>query len=85
MIGTATGYGLEGRCSIPSGRKILFSIEHSLVPEPTQPPTQWALWALSLGIKRSGREADHSPPSSAVFKNGGTIRPLLHTSSWRGA
>jgi hypothetical protein len=25
--------------------------------------------ALSLGIKRSGREADHSPPSSAEVKN----------------
>jgi hypothetical protein len=25
--------------------------------------------ALSLGIKRLGREADHSPPSSAEVKN----------------
>jgi hypothetical protein len=25
--------------------------------------------ALSLGVKRSGREADHSPPSSAEVKN----------------
>jgi hypothetical protein len=24
--------------------------------------------ALSLGVKRPGREADHSPPSSAKFK-----------------
>jgi hypothetical protein len=25
--------------------------------------------ALSLGVKRSGREADHSPPSRAEVKN----------------
>jgi hypothetical protein len=27
-------------------------------------------------VKRSGREADHSPPSSAKVKNGGNITPL---------
>jgi hypothetical protein len=36
---------------------------------PTQPPIQWVRGALSLGIKRPGREADHSPPSSAEVKN----------------
>jgi hypothetical protein len=30
---------------------------------PTQPPIQWVPGALSLGVKRSGREADHSLPS----------------------
>jgi hypothetical protein len=35
---------------------------------PTQPPIQWVLGALSLGVKRPGREADHSPPSSAEVK-----------------
>jgi hypothetical protein len=25
--------------------------------------------AISLGVKRPGREADHSPPSSAKVKN----------------
>jgi hypothetical protein len=32
---------------------------------PTQPPIQWVPGALSLGVKRQGREADHSPLSSA--------------------
>jgi len=32
---------------------------------PTQPPIQWVSRALSLGVKWPGREADHSPPSSA--------------------
>jgi hypothetical protein len=35
----------------------------------TQPPIQWIPGALSLGLKRPGREADHSPPSSAEVKN----------------
>jgi hypothetical protein len=30
---------------------------------------QWVPGALSLGLKRPGREADHSPPSSAEVKN----------------
>jgi hypothetical protein len=35
---------------------------------PTQPPVQWVPGAISLGLKRLGREADHSPPSSAEVK-----------------
>jgi hypothetical protein len=36
---------------------------------PTQPLIQWVPATLSLGVKRPGREADHSPQSSAEFKN----------------
>jgi hypothetical protein len=36
---------------------------------PPQPPIQWVPGALSLGVKRPGREADHSPPPSAEVKN----------------
>jgi hypothetical protein len=36
---------------------------------PTQLPIQWVPGALSLGVKRPGREADHSPLSSAEVKN----------------
>jgi hypothetical protein len=35
---------------------------------PTQPPTQMVLAALSPGVKRPGREADHSTPTSAEVK-----------------
>jgi hypothetical protein len=35
---------------------------------PTQPPIQWVQGALSLGVKRPGREADHTPPSSAEVR-----------------
>jgi hypothetical protein len=34
----------------------------------TQPPIQWVPGALSLEVKRPGREADHSPPSGANAK-----------------
>jgi hypothetical protein len=33
-----------------------------------QLPIQWVPGALSLGVKRPAREADHSPPSSAKVK-----------------
>jgi hypothetical protein len=35
---------------------------------PTQPPIQSVTGALSLRVKRPGREADHSTPSSAEVK-----------------
>jgi hypothetical protein len=53
---------------------------------PIQLPIQWIPGALSLGIKRSGREAGHSPPSSAEVKE--CVELYLHspnTPSWHGA
>jgi hypothetical protein len=44
---------------------ILLSIAFTPSLGPTQPPIQWAPEALSLRINRLGREADHSPLSSA--------------------
>jgi hypothetical protein len=36
----------------------------------TQPPVQWVPGVLSPGVKaRPGRDADHSPPSSAEVEN----------------
>jgi hypothetical protein len=34
----------------------------------TQPHIQWVLGALSLGVKRRGCEADHTPPTNAEAK-----------------
>jgi hypothetical protein len=53
---------------------------------PTQPPIQWVPGVLSLGVKRSEREANHSPPSSAEVKD--WVELYLHSSNrppWRGA
>jgi hypothetical protein len=34
-----------------------------------QPPVQWVPESFSLGVKRPGRGADHSPPPNAEVKN----------------
>jgi hypothetical protein len=50
----------------------------------TQPPIQRVPGALSLGVKWPGREADHSPPSSAEVE---CVELYLHfpnMPSWRG-
>jgi hypothetical protein len=43
----------------------LLSTASRLALGPTQPPTQRVPGALSPWVKRPGRDADHSPPSSA--------------------
>jgi hypothetical protein len=50
----------------------LFTTTSKAALEPTQPPIQWVLGVLSPRIKRPRCRADHSPPSSAKVKNGGS-------------
>jgi hypothetical protein len=47
---------------------VLFTTSSRTALGRTQPPIQWVPGALSLRVKRPGREADHSPPSSAEVK-----------------
>jgi hypothetical protein len=63
----------------------LFSMASRPTLGPTHLPIQSVLEAISPGLKRLGREADNSPPSSAEVKNGGIIPPLPHVSSWNSA
>jgi hypothetical protein len=44
---------------------------------------QWVPGAVSPRVKRQGRDADHSPLTSAEIKKGGAIPLLPRTSSWR--
>jgi len=44
---------------------------------------EWVQEALSLGLKRSGREAGDSPTSARRLRMCGTMPHLPHTSSWR--
>jgi hypothetical protein len=71
--GIALGYGLDDRGSrvrFPAGAgNFLLTTVSRTALGPTQPPIQWVTGALSLGVKRLGREADHSPPSCAEVKN----------------
>jgi hypothetical protein len=52
---------------------------------PTLPRIQWVPGAVSPGVKRKGREADHSHSFSVEVKNSAAIPSLPHTSSWLGA
>jgi hypothetical protein len=73
-VGITTGCGVDSQSSY-----FLFSIVSGPALEPTEPPIQWVPGALSLEVKRQGREADHSPPTSVEVKNGGAgIFPLPH-------
>jgi hypothetical protein len=59
----------RGQSWSPSRGKIFLLSMSRLVLGPTQPPIQWVPQAFSPGVKRTGHEADHSPPTSAEVKN----------------
>jgi hypothetical protein len=71
-VGIATSYGLDERgvgVRVPVGSRILSSPNRpGRLLKCTEPPIQWIPWALSPGVKRLGREVDHSPPTSAEVK-----------------
>jgi hypothetical protein len=80
MIGVL---GFDSRCGL--GIFLLTTASRTALG-PTQPPIQWVPGALSLGVKRPGREADPSPPSNAEVKE--CVELYLHspnTPSWHGA
>jgi hypothetical protein len=89
-VGIALGYELDDRGSgvrFPTGLGIFpFATASRTALEPTQSSIQWESEALSLGVKRRGREADHSPPSSAEVKECVELYIISpNTPSWRGA
>jgi hypothetical protein len=63
----------------------LFSTASRPILEPIKPPIQLVPGALSQRVKRQGREADRSPPSSAEVEKVEAILSLSHISSWRCA
>jgi hypothetical protein len=68
VVGIATGYGLDGPGIESRWRR---DFPHLSTPAvgPTQPPVQWVP-GLSRGKERPERDADPSPPSSAVVIKG---------------
>jgi hypothetical protein len=71
-VGIATGRAGRPRSRISSpgeGKNFLFSTSCRPALGPTQPPIQWVTGTLSPEVKRPGREANHSPPTSAEVKN----------------
>jgi hypothetical protein len=81
-------------------RLFLFATTPRAALEPTQSPIHWVAGALTPGVKRPGREADHSRPSSADVTNACSyiytppppicilcvvLNYARDTPSWRGA
>jgi hypothetical protein len=89
-VGIALGYVLDDR-----GSRVRFSagagnfslhhrVQNGSVAHPASYPRDKRVF--SLGVKRPGREADHSPPSSAEVKE--CVELYNHSPnkpSWRGA
>ena len=67
-VGIVTGYGLDSP-GIESRCRRDFPHLSRPALGPTQPPVQWVL-GLSQGKEWPGRDADPSPPSSAMVKKG---------------
>jgi hypothetical protein len=59
MIWTIGVLGFDSRRGLGI---FLFTTTSRMALGRTQPPIQWVPGALSLGVKRPGREDDHSPP-----------------------
>jgi hypothetical protein len=88
IIIIATGYWLDDRgvgVRVLVGSRIFFPTSSRPALGPTQPPIKWAPVVPSPSVKQQGREADHSPPTSAEVKKCGSMHPLPHTPSWRSA
>jgi hypothetical protein len=60
-----------------SWRIFLLATAFSLALGPTQTPIQRVPGVLSVGVKHSGRESDHSPPSSVEVDNAWTYASTL--------
>jgi hypothetical protein len=86
LSGIALGYGLDDRGfeSRQGLGILLFTTAYRSALGPTQPPIQWLRVALSLGVKRPGREADHSLLYSAEVKNAqsSTLIPQYAFMAW---
>jgi hypothetical protein len=63
------GWPRRRSSSLGRGEIFLSSTSCRRVLGLTRPLIQWAPGALSPGVKRPGREADHSPPTSDEVTN----------------
>jgi hypothetical protein len=72
----AAGWMIGVRFPAEAGNFLLDTVSRPILG-PAQPTTQWVPWCLSLGVKRPGREADHSPPSSTEARE--CVELYLHS------
>jgi hypothetical protein len=83
VLGIATGYRLDDwgfGARVPVGSKVSSSIP---ALGSAQAPMPWVPGAFFPGIKRSGREADHSPWATAEVKKMCIYTSTPPTPSWR--
>jgi hypothetical protein len=84
-VGIATGYEAgrqkDWRSSPGTVKNFLFCTSSSPVLRPTQPPIKWVSGSVSPGVKRQGREDDHSPTASADVKKMWIYSSTPHTPS----
>jgi hypothetical protein len=85
-VNIATGYGLNGRSSIP-GRVKSFSLIHRAHAGPWAHPASYPMGTEGSfsGVKLQEREGGRPPSSSVEINNGGAITPLSLMSSWHNA
>jgi hypothetical protein len=82
-IVTGLGAGSRGFGS-RKGKGFISLLRHRVQTGSGAHPASYPM-ALSLGVKRWGREADRSPPSNAEVKDCGVYLHSPNTPSWRGA
>jgi hypothetical protein len=73
------------RCFNVRSKIFLFSTASRLALGLTLLYVLWVPGVIFTRIKRPGREADRSPSSGAMVKNGVVIPPLPHMSLWQSA
>jgi hypothetical protein len=60
-------------------KNFLFSSSSRPALGSTQPPIHWVSGLFPRGVKRSGRKADHSPPTSTEVKKSGSTYTSMPT------
>jgi hypothetical protein len=82
-VGVANGYGMNDRAVGIRGLIGLRIVSSTRCPDrlwgSPKPSLHCVTTAISPGVKRPGREADHSLPTSAEVKKIWSIHPLPHT------
>jgi hypothetical protein len=84
-VGVAEAYGLGARVLFSAMQDFLYFVASISALGSNHAAIQWVPRAISRGVKNPGREADHSPPSSAEVNNGGALPSLPLRSSWHCA
>jgi hypothetical protein len=75
VVGTATGYGLDGRnvgsSNASRGKICVLSTPRRPALRSSKPPIQYVTGAFIPGVKRPRREGNQLPPNSGEVKEPG--------------